>query len=60
MQDISQTVPSSKTTKPSGKEKEPSTSSKKRKSVKASQGVESLKKVNTAGMAKISSFFKTS
>ena len=48
----------SKTTKKAqGKEREPSTSSKKRKSVKASQGVESLKKVNTAGMAKISSFF---
>ena len=34
-------------------------SEKKRKSAKASHGVEQLKKVNTKGMAKISSFFKT-
>lgn len=31
---------------------------KKRKAARASQGVESLKKVNVNGMAKLSSFFK--
>jgi len=34
------------------------TGEKKRKASKASQGVESLKKVNVNGMAKLSSFFK--
>lgn len=38
-------------------DKEKTTSNKKRKATKASQGVEKLKKVNTNGMAKISSFF---
>ena len=34
------------------------TDSKKRKNTKASNGVEQLKKANTVGMAKLSSFFK--
>jgi ribonuclease H2 subunit B len=39
------------------KEKVKASADKKRKSAKASVGVEKLKKVNTTGMAKLSSFF---
>jgi len=39
------------------KEKEKESGAKKRKSTKASHGVETLKKANTTGMSKLSSFF---
>jgi ribonuclease H2 subunit B len=38
-------------------DKEKAVPNKKRKAAKGSQGVENLKKVNTRGMTKISSFF---
>ena len=50
-------TPESRAGKGKPLEKEATKANKKRKAVRTSHGVENLKKANTNGMAKISSFF---